>query len=158
VQAAAYLAVSGPLPKPAAATASGASFPYWIVFDRHTAEGQRVLRDVARDLRIAQAQLEWCFYFFEGAAASGEVSSVWWARYCDWRFERVGMRPEEARLLWDPARVQILEALAEDSRRLQAEIYRWKLAHLERVEELKREVDRFSSRIKEVPRDQTHLF
>jgi hypothetical protein len=113
---------------------------------------------VARDLRIAQAQLEWCFYFFEGAAASGEVPSVWWARYCDWRFERVGMRPEEARLLWDPARVQILEALAEDSRRLQAEIYRWKLAHLERVEELKREVDRFSSRIKEVPRDQTHLF
>jgi hypothetical protein len=68
------------------------------------------------------------------------------------------MRKEEACLLWEPARAQILDALAEDSHRLQAEIYRWKLAHLERVAELKREVERFTRRIKDVPRDQTHLF
>jgi hypothetical protein len=158
VQAAAYLAVSTPMPNPTAVPATDTTFPYWVVFDRHTAEGQRVLRDVARDLRIAQLQLEWCFYFFEGAAANGESASPWWQRYCDWRFERVGMRKAEARLLWDPARAQIVEALAEDSHRLQAEIYRWKLAHLERIDELKREVERFTRRIKEVPRDQTHLF
>ena len=158
VEAAAYLAVSAPPPDPAAAPAADTAFPYWVVFDRHTPEGQRALRDVARDLRIARPQLEWCFFFFEGAAANAEAPSPWWQRYCDWRFDRVGMRKEEACLLWEPARAQILDALAEDSHRLQAEIYRWKLAHLERVAVLKREVERFTRRIKDVPRDQTHLF
>jgi hypothetical protein len=158
VQAAAYLAVSMPLPNPTSAPATATAFPYWTVFDRHTVEGQRAFRDVARDLRMAQPQLEWCCYFFEGAAANGEMESPWWQRYCDWRFERVGIRKEEAFLLWTPARGQLIAALAEDGRRLQADIYRWKLANLERVEELKREVERFARRLKEVPRDQTHLF
>jgi hypothetical protein len=158
VQAAAYLAVSTLIPNPIGLPAAENAFPYWVVFDRHTSEGQRVLRDVARDLGIDRLQLEWCFYFFEGAIANGETPSSWWQHYCDWRFERVGMGPEEARLLWNPARIQVADALAEDSHRLQAEIYRWKLAHLDRIDELKHEVERFNSSIKEVPRDQRHLF
>ena len=68
------------------------------------------------------------------------------------------MRKEEARLLWEPARAQIVDALAEDSHGSRAEIYRWKLANLERVDALKREVERFTSHIKDVPRDQSQLF
>ena len=158
VQAAAFLAVSSPLPDPTPAPAADAPFPHWVVFDRHTSEGKRALRDVARDLHIPLPQLEWCFYYFEGAAANAEAPSPWWRRYCQWHFERVGMREEEARLLWEPARAQIADALAEDGRRLQNDIYRWKLANREQVDALKREVERFTSHIKELPRDQSHLF
>jgi hypothetical protein len=158
VQAAAYLAVSTPLPDASPAPAADTAFPYWVVFDRHTSEGSRVLRDVARDLHIPLPQLEWCFYYFEGAAVNAETPSPWWRRYCHWRFDRIGMREEEAHLLWEPARAQIADALAEDSHRLQNEIYRWKLANLERVDALKREVERFTSHIREMPRDQSQLF
>jgi hypothetical protein len=158
VQAAAFLAVSSPLPDPTPAPAADAPFPHWVVFDRHTSEGKRALRDVARDLHIPLPQLEWCFYYFEGAAANAEAPSPWWRRYCQWHFERVGMREEEARLLWEPARAQIADALAEDGRRLQNDIYRWKLANREQVDALKREVERFTSHIKELPRDQSQLF
>jgi len=158
VQAAAFLAVSSPLPDPTPAPAADAPFPHWVVFDRHTSEGKRALRDVARDLHIPLPQLEWCFYYFEGAAANAEAPSPWWRRYCQWHFERVGMREEEARLLWEPARAQIADALAEDGRRLQNDIYRWKLANREQVDALKREVERFTSHIKDVPRDQSQLF
>jgi len=158
VQAAAYLAVSSPLPDPTPAPAADAPFPHWVVFDRHTSEGKRALRDVARDLHIPLPQLEWCFYYFEGAAANAEMPAPWWHRYCRWHFDRVGMREEDARLLWEPSRDQIADALAEDGRRLQKEIYRWKLSNLERVDALKREVERFTSHIKEVPRDQSQLF
>jgi len=73
-------------------------------------------------------------------------------------FRHIGLDPEEAYLVWEPARAQIVDALAEESHRLQTEIYRWKLSNLERVEALKREVDLFTSHIKEVSRDQSKLF
>jgi hypothetical protein len=158
VQAAAYLAVSTPLPDPTPAPAAVAPFPYWVVFDRHTSAGKRALRDVARDLHIPLPQLEWCFYYFEGAAANAETTSPWWQRYCQWHFARVGMREEEARLLWEPSRDQIADALAEDGRRLQNDIYRWTIANREQVDALKREVERFTNHIKDVPRDQSQLF
>jgi len=158
VQAAAYLAVSAPLPEPACAPAADTPFPYWVVFDRHTSAGQRVLRDVARDLHIPLPQLEWCFYYFEGAVANAEAASPWWRRYCQWHFERIHLREPEAHLLWEPAKAQIADALAEDSHRLQTEIYRWKLSNLERVETLKREVEWFTQHAKDVPRDQSKLF
>lgn len=157
-QAAAYLATNAPMTEPTSAPAADTPFPYWVVFDRHTSAGQRVLRDVSRDLHIPLPQLEWCFYFFEGAVANSETPSPWWRRYCQWHFERIGLREPEAHLLWEPAKAQIADALAEDSHRLQTEIYRWKLASLERVEALKREVEWFTHHAKDVPRDQPKLF
>jgi len=157
-QAAAYLAVSAPLPEPTGAPAADTPFPYWMVFDRHTSAGQRALRDVARDLHVPLPQLEWCFYFFEGAVANAEAASPWWRRYCQWHFERIDLRESEAHLLWEPAKAQIADALAEDSHCLQTEIYRWKLSSLERVEALKREVEWFAHHAKDVPRDQSKLF
>lgn len=158
VKAAACLALSGPPPCPQPAASRESAFPYWVVFDRHTSEGKRVLRDVARDLHLPLPQLEWSYYFFEGAGANAEHPSPWWQRYCRWNFSRIGLNPEEARLLWEPARAQIIDALAEESRRLQNELYRWKLANTERIEALKRQVDLFISHINEVPRDQSTLF
>jgi hypothetical protein len=157
-QAAAYLAVSAPLPEPTCAAVADTPFPYWVVFDRHTSAGQRVLRDVARDLHIPLPQLEWCFYFFEGAVANAESPSPWWRRYCQWHFERIDLREAEAHLLWEPAKAQIVDALAEDSHRLQTELYRWKLSSLERIEALKREVEWFTHHARDMSRGQPKLF
>jgi len=157
-QAAAHLALTAPLPDTPAAAPPGATFPYWVVFDRHTAPGQRALRDVARDLHLKPAQLEWCFYVYAGSLSNGDGPAAWWERYCRWGFSRNELRPEEAGLIWEPAGRQLADALAADAHALQAELYAWKLAHRDRVEHLKHEVDLFIERIRDVPLDQPGLF
>ena len=52
----------------------------------------------------------------------------------------------------------MVEALTQESRRLQNELYRWKLANLKGVESLKRQVDLFIEHFEEVQRDQLDLF
>jgi hypothetical protein len=157
-QAAAYLALSAPLPQTLEAPPAPGAFPYWAVFDRHTTAGKRALRDVARDLHLKVDQLEWCFYHYEGSIANADAPSPWWVRYCRWGFDRHGLPPDEAHLLWEPARSQLAEALTRDSRALQAEVYGWRLAHRDRIELLKQQVDLFLGRLQDVPRDQPELF
>ena len=158
VKAAAFLALSGALPSPPPAAAPACAFPYWVVFDRHTSEGKRALNDVARDLHMQLSQLEWCYYYFEGAGTNTEHPSPWWQRYCRWNFQRIGLSPEEALLLWEPARDQLIDALAGDGHRLQNELYRWKLANPERIETLKRQVEYFIAHLDTLSSDQTQLF
>jgi hypothetical protein len=129
-----------------------------VVFDRHTSEGKRALNDVARDLHMQLPQLEWCYYYFEGAGTNAEHPSPWWQRYCRWNFQRIGLSPEEALLLWEPARDQLIDALAGDGHRLQNELYRWKLANPERIETLKRQVEYFIAHLDTLSSDQTQLF
>jgi hypothetical protein len=157
-QAAAYLALSAPLPQAPAEPPAQGAFPYWVVFDRHTAAGKRALRDVARDLHLKADHLEWCCYYYEGSVANAEAPSPWWPRYCRWGFDRCGLHPDEAPLLWEPARVQLAEALSGDGRALQAEIYAWRLAQRDRVDLLKHQVELFLERLRDVPRDQPELF
>jgi hypothetical protein len=126
---------------------SHATFPYWVVFDHHTAHGRRALRDVARDLHMPVAQLAWCCFYFEGGRTNGSAHSVWWDRMCRWYFNAVALPEEEARLLWDPAKPQIKAALAEEAGRLQGEIYSWKLSHADEALQLKREVQMFLENI-----------
>jgi hypothetical protein len=70
----------------------------------------------------------------------------------------VGLVAEEAHLLWEPAKQQVIDALAGEARRLKNELYRWKISNLKRIESLKRQVDLFIEHFKEVHRDQTALF
>jgi len=158
LQAAAYLAITTQIPACKELGPSDQTFPYWVAFDRHTPEGKLVLRDVARDLHIQLPQLEWTCFYFEGAQTNGEVPSKWWDRHCRWRFKKVGLPAEEAHLLWDPAKSQVIEALKQESRHLQNELYRWKLANLKRVESLKRQVELFIDHFQDVQRDQMDLF
>jgi hypothetical protein len=157
-QAAAYLAATTRPPGITPAAGHERAFPYWVVFDRHTPQGKRVLRDVARDLHIPLPHLEWIAYFFEGAQTNAEIPSQWWQKYCQWRFRRIGVRQEEAHLIWAPAQLQIADALAEDSRLLQSELYRWKLSNLERIEALKRQMNLFWEHTGAARPDQAHLF
>ena len=158
IQAGAYLTVSGDLPKIKPGHPSDTKFPYWIALDHHTIEGQRALRDIARDLHISLPQLEWTFFYFEGALTNGEISSIWWDRYCQWQFQKIGLPAGEAHLLWEPARVQVMETLAQDGRQLQNELYRWKLTNREHVDSLKKQVQLYIDHLDEIQRDQRELF
>jgi hypothetical protein len=159
IQAGAYLAATAPMPAvgegPAAADAA---FPYWIALDMHTAQGRRVLKDVARDLHIVLPQLEWCMYYYEGAVASRPLVSVWWERYCRWYFRRIGLPPEEAALLWEPVRPQVVAALEEESRQLHRELYAWKMENRERVDYLRKTVALYIEHFEGGGPDQRDLF
>jgi hypothetical protein len=52
IQSAAYLAVNGQMPPRQEMQPPDQAFPYWVAFDKHTAEGKLVMRDVARDLGV----------------------------------------------------------------------------------------------------------
>ena len=158
IQAAAYLAVSDQLSEIEAGQPSDQKFPYWLVFDNHTAEGRRVLRDIARDLHISLPQLEWTYFYFEGSLVNAEISSKWWNRYCQWHFNKIELPANEAHLLWEPARVQVAEGLRAEGRQLKNELYRWKLSNQERIESLKRQVQLYLDHMDEIQRDQRGLF
>ena len=160
IQAAAYLSASG-LPEVTEAAAPDGTeipFPYWVVLDRHTPEGKRALNDVARDLHIRLKQLEWSLFYFEGSVTNGEAPSPWWERNCNWQFQKLGLPGEEAHLLWEPAKHQVIEALAEDSRQLHRDIYAWKLANREPIEALKIAVELFITNFESGQVDQLELF
>jgi hypothetical protein len=158
IQAAAYLAMTTDTRMHSGSRLADETFPYWVVFDRHTPEGKLALQDVARDLHIQLPQLVWICFYYEGAKTNGDVLSSWWDRRCKWHFQKVGLPPEEAPLIWQPAKQHVIDALAGEGRRLQSELYRWKLSNLKRIESLKRQVDLFIEHFEEVQRDQTVLF
>ena len=158
IQAAAYLAVTGDVPAVRAAPPQAHAFPYWVALDMHTPQGRRVLNDVARDLHIPLKQLEWTLFYFEGAQTNGAIESVWWDRSCSWYFRKIGLPMEEAHLVWEPARVQVVEELAGESQQLHRELYTWKLKNRERVEGLKKQVELFITHFDSGQMDQLELF
>jgi len=158
VTAAAWMAADKPLPAAAAAPVPDTPFPYWVALDRHTPEGRRALRDIARDLHVPLPQLEWCGFYFEGALTNASRPSPWWQRYSRWCFQKVGLDPEEAHLLWEPVRPQLEEALHEDARLLHREIYSWKMKHRGQLEKLKSQVELFIRHYDELTGSQLKVF
>lgn len=158
VLAAAYLAVVEGIPDMNPSTAGEISFPYWVALDQDTPQGQRAMRDIARDLHIQLPQLIWTCFYFEGSTTNGTLSSKWWEKACNWRFRKVGVLPEEAHLLWEPAKIQIMEALAEESHHLHNDLYKWKLSNIEQVDVLKKQVELFIDHFDSLQSDQLDLF
>ena len=158
LQAAAYLCVTVDMPEIKPVQPDAEKFPFWITYDRHTPEGRLVVQDIARDLHIPVKQLEWTWFYFEGSQSNHDRPSNWWERWCQWYFRKINLPEEEAHLLWEPTRPQIIQALADDSRRLQNDLYKWKISNLERVESLKKQVAIFTEHIGEVKGGQQDLF
>ena len=170
IQAAAYLAATTGLPdlqpefgqesrqEPLSIDSADGGFDYWVVFDHHTREGQRALADISRDLHIPFSQLRWLLFYFEGARIGQRSGSAWWRRYCQWQFKKVGIGLEQAHLIWQVARPQLMAALTEDASRLHREIYRWKKSHQVQVNELKTEILQFFSALKAPGIRQKSLF
>lgn len=158
IQAAAYLAATEPVPTPGSSAQDDAVFPYWVVFDHHTRRGNRVLRDIARDLHLSLHQLEWAGYYSEAALTNAETASKWWQKYCRWHFDKVGLPMDQAHLIWEPVKPQVVAALAEDARNLQSDLYRWKMDHLDKVAGLKRQVELFIEHFEGIKPDQLDLF
>ena len=157
-KAAVYLAIEEGCPKVSFDAIKQGDFPYWTVFDQHTREGNRVLHDIARDLHIPLNLLEWTFFYYEGGVAEGERPSKWWRRMCRWRFRKAGLSPDESFLVWEPVKRQLMEALAEDAHILHKDIYRWKMAHLERVREIREKVERYIANFSDIHKGQMSLF
>ena len=158
IQAAAYLAVSEAIPEVVTLADDEKPFPYWVALDGHTPQGKRVLNDVARDLHVDLRQLEWTLFYFEGSRANETTPSRWWDRNCACRFRSLGLPAEEAYLLWEPIKPQLIQALAEDSRRLHHEIYTWKLANRKPIETLKKQIDLYITHFETGQTDQLELF
>ena len=96
--------------------------------------------------------------YFEEARTNAEIPSSWWDRWCQWQFQKIGIPMKEAHLLWEPTKPQIIQALKDDSRRLQNDLYKWKISNLERVESIKKQVEIFTKHIDEVKGGQQDLF
>ena len=159
VRAAAYLAVAvDDLPAFDTVSPNQNPFPYWVALDGHTPQGRRAIRDVARDLYMPPSQLEWAMFYFEGAQTNACMPSAWWQRNTQWHFQKIGLAAEEAHLLWGPAKSQVMEALAEESRQLHSEVYAWKLAHRSHIQTLKQQVDLYFDRMAPGPQGQPPLF
>ena len=160
ISAAAYLSLNANprVAKAPLSVGSNTPFPFWVALDRHTPQGRRVLKDVARDLHIDLKQLEWSLFYFEGCVTNDEVISHWWDRHCRWQFKKLGLPHDEAHLLWEPAKPQIMDALRQDSHHLQREIYSWKLDNRERIKALKKAVELFISNFESGQIDQLNLF
>jgi hypothetical protein len=157
-QAAAYLAVSGSFPEVQLSDRTLLEFPYNVVFDAHTAQGKQSLHDIARDLHIPFRQLAWTQFYFESCVTNGAQPSQWWERYSRWRFEKLGIPLEEAYLIWEPAKKQLIEALAEDGHLLHKEIYQWKMANREKIASLKKKVALFIENFNTFRKEQAELF
>ncbi len=69
--------------------------------------------------------------------------SVWWARYCHRHLKKAGIILEQTYLRGQAAKPQLSEALSEDAQRLYQEIFRWKKAYIDQVNEPKSEVAKF---------------
>jgi hypothetical protein len=158
-QATAFLAMAAPSPPaPEPAPPNTSAFPYWVIFDRHTREGRRVCRNLARSLKLDVGLLEWLIAVNAGLVANGTAASEWWRRFTAWRYRRVGLDPAEADLIWDPVKPLLIKALAEESRQLHGEIYLWKQANQERIDALKDQVGRYQSQVRAFQVEQQPLF
>jgi hypothetical protein len=65
---------------------------------------------------------------------------------------------EEAHLMWEPAKAQLTELMAEDGHLLHKEIYRWKMANRDRIASLKKRVDLFIENFNTFRKEQSELF
>ena len=156
--AAAYLATTTDLPHTAQTTPQAGDFPYWVALDHHTRLGRQSMRDTARDLHLSYPVVAWCLFYFEGSRTNQLGPSPWWRRYCHWRFKRLGFDLDEARLVWNPLRPQLKEALQYFAGDLHREIYRWKQDHYSEVTLLRDQVKTFNDNLEVVGPRQAALF
>jgi hypothetical protein len=159
IQAAAYmLTLTNQSPALFKVAPEDERFPYWVVFDHHVAQGKQALVQISRDLHLPYPQMKWMLFFYEGSNTQKRLSSIWWDRYCAWRFKKVGLSPEVSALIWTTARPQLMAALKEDASRLHRDIYLFKSAHLDRVKALMTQVAALVSPFDRVDVQQQPLF
>lgn len=158
IQAAAFLLTKPEPPEIFQAEPADDRFPYWVVFDHHVRQGREALAQISRDLHIPVSQLKWMLFYYEGSLTQKRIKSLWWDRYCAWRFKKAGISTDQARLMWPSARPQLVATLTEDANRLHRDVYRWKTAHLEQINDLKTDVELLFSPFDRIDTRQQPLF
>lgn len=132
MQAAAYLAVTRPVPEVEAATPESSDFPFWIALDKHTPEGKRALSSVAKIAGVPHRQAVWSSFYFESAVSNQRAFSPWWTREINWRMSKIGLDYGRAEAIWSMLRpimahyltdaAQTLERHVQESRAMQTQL------------------------------------
>jgi len=118
IQAAAYLAVTNGV-SATLSTEHVLEVPFWVGLDKHTPQGKKAFRDVAKDIDVSAHQLSWVSFYFESARFNESMKSSWWSRECQWRLSQIGLTYDNALLLWDKARPILINMLREETESLQ---------------------------------------
>ncbi len=119
MQAAAYLAVTGEGSQVCEPSQTVLECPLWVALDKHTSQGKEALRKVAQSLKIPYRQLNWINFYCESALTNESTQSYWWSREVAWRLNGVGLTFEQAKDIWQEARVIVEETLKEDAEKLE---------------------------------------
>lgn len=130
LHAAAYLAVKGDLPTISPADPESIPLPYWVALDRHTPQGKKAVREVARRLNVKSQMLEWTSFYLESAKTNDLQPSIWWEREAAWRLHSVGLSLDKARVLWESVKPELEAFLHDEAARLKHDVESGKTENL----------------------------
>ncbi|HVB20561.1 MAG TPA: hypothetical protein VNG51_01265 [Ktedonobacteraceae bacterium] len=119
MQAAAYLAVTEEGSLVCEPSQTALECPLWVALDKHTSQGKEALRKAAQSLKIPYRQLTWINFYCESALTNESTQSYWWSREVTWRLNGVGLTIEQAKNIWQEARIIVEETLKEETRELE---------------------------------------
>lgn len=122
MQAAAYLAVTRPVPEVEPAATESADFPLWIALDKHTPEGKLALRKASQIAKIPYDQAVWTSFYFESAVSNQMAFSPWWTREIGWRISKIGLDYDRAEAIWTLLRPITERCLAEAAETLERHV------------------------------------
>jgi hypothetical protein len=111
ILAGAVLATTLEIPPIESADTPSEDFPYWVALDKHTAEGKRALREVAKQLKTTYRQLLWASFYCESTRVNKLIFSPWFEAERVWRLRRTGLSLESAKQLWSRARLLVRQRL-----------------------------------------------
>ncbi len=124
-QAAAYLAISTPIPKTQFTKATAANeFPLWVGIDKHTREGKVAIREAAKRVGFNANKALWLAFYFESAKCNAIENSYWWHKEVSWRMKKLELSVDEANAIWERLKPIVVELLKEETERLHERIFK----------------------------------
>ncbi len=122
MQAAAYLAVTRPIPEVEVAAPEPSDFPFWIALDKHTPEGKRALSNAAKIAGVPHRQAVWTSFYFESAVSNHMAFSPWWTREICWRLSKIGLDYDRAKAIWSVLRPVMAHCLTDAAQALERHV------------------------------------
>lgn len=118
-QAAAYLAITDNIPEiKYIESVPDQTFPLWVGIDKHTNEGRKAIREVAKSYGCHANKALWIAFYFESAKCNRIENSPWWDRETQWRMKKLKLDYYEAKEIWENLRPKVQDILHEEVRNL----------------------------------------
>jgi hypothetical protein len=131
-QAAAYLAISTPIPRTQFIQLNSVNeFPLWVGIDKHTREGKIAIREAAKRVGFNANKALWLAFYFESAKCNAIEDSYWWHKEVTWRMKKLELSVNEANTTWEKIKPIVVELLREETDKLQEKIFKVNLPDLQ---------------------------